>query len=97
MLSLLASMQSLLFLVLFIVLYRKDLKSFSDFVLLLLLFLYWFPFCLQVSLTCSGCPWFCWLPIRSAEEGIIVMQNVKFLGYQVRIPTRDVRREFMAM
>lgn len=37
----------------------------------------------EVSLSCSGCPWFCWLPIRSPEEGVIVMQNVKFLGYQM--------------
>jgi hypothetical protein len=36
----------------------------------------------QASMTCSSCPWFCWLPFRSPEEGIILMQNVKFLGYQ---------------
>ena len=30
---------------------------------------------------CSGCPWFCWLPFRSAESGILVMENVKKRGY----------------
>lgn len=37
----------------------------------------------EVSMSCASCPWFCWLPFRSAEEGILLMQNVKFLGYQM--------------
>jgi len=35
----------------------------------------------EVANSCAGCPWFCWLPIRHAEEGILVMENVKKRGF----------------
>lgn len=35
----------------------------------------------EATNTCSGCPWFCWLPFRAAESGILVMENVKKRGY----------------
>jgi len=35
----------------------------------------------EVANSCAGCPWFCWLPIRAAEEGILVMENVKKRGF----------------
>jgi len=35
----------------------------------------------EASQTCSGCPWFCSLPLRQAEEGILVMENVKKRGF----------------
>ena len=28
----------------------------------------------EVTDTCSACPWFCALPFRQAEEGILVME-----------------------
>ena len=28
----------------------------------------------EASRTCSSCPWFCSLPLRQAEEGILVME-----------------------
>ena len=28
----------------------------------------------EATQTCSGCPWFCSLPLRQAEEGILVME-----------------------
>jgi len=35
----------------------------------------------EVTDTCSACPWFCALPFRQAEEGILVMENVKKRGF----------------
>jgi len=35
----------------------------------------------EVANSCAGCPWFCWLPVRAAEEGILVMENVKKRGF----------------
>jgi len=35
----------------------------------------------DVANVCAGCPWFCWLPFRPAEEGILVMENVKKRGF----------------
>jgi len=35
----------------------------------------------EVASVCAGCPWFCWLPFRPAEEGILVMENVKKRGF----------------
>jgi len=35
----------------------------------------------EASSSCAGCPWFCWLPFRSAESGVLVMENVKRRGY----------------
>lgn len=31
----------------------------------------------EVANTCAGCPWFCYLPFRTVEQGILVMENVK--------------------
>jgi len=31
--------------------------------------------------TCTCLPWFCWLPIRQAEKGVLVMENVKKRGF----------------
>jgi len=31
--------------------------------------------------SCNSCPWFCWLPFRASESGILVMENVKKRGY----------------
>ena len=35
----------------------------------------------EATNSCSGCPWFCWLPFRAAESGVLVMENVKLRGY----------------
>jgi hypothetical protein len=35
----------------------------------------------EAANSCASCPWFCWLPIRAAESGILVMENVKKRGY----------------
>lgn len=35
----------------------------------------------EATNSCSGCPWFCWLPFRAAESGVLVMENVKRRGY----------------
>lgn len=35
----------------------------------------------EAANSCAGCPWFCWLPIRAAESGVLVMENVKKRGY----------------
>jgi len=35
----------------------------------------------EVANSCAGCPWFCWLPFRHPEEGILVMENVKKRGF----------------
>jgi len=35
----------------------------------------------EVANSCAGCPWFCSLPFRQAEEGILVMENVKKRGF----------------
>jgi len=35
----------------------------------------------EVVNSCAGCPWFCWLPFRHSEEGILVMENVKKRGF----------------
>jgi len=35
----------------------------------------------EVTNNCAGCPWFCYLPFRHAEEGILVMENVKKRGF----------------
>lgn len=35
----------------------------------------------EASSSCAGCPWFCWLPFRAAESGVLVMENVKRRGY----------------
>lgn len=35
----------------------------------------------EAANSCGGCPWFCWLPFRAAERGVIVMENVKKRGY----------------
>ena len=35
----------------------------------------------EVANTCAGCPWFCYLPFRTAEQGILVMENVKKRGF----------------
>lgn len=37
----------------------------------------------EASQACQGCPWFCYLPFRSAEEGVIVMENVTKKGYKM--------------
>lgn len=37
----------------------------------------------EASQTCQNCPWFCSLPFRSPEEGIIVMENVTKRGFKV--------------
>ena len=31
----------------------------------------------EVATSCNTCPWFCYLPFRHAEQGILVMENVK--------------------
>ena len=35
----------------------------------------------DVASVCAGCPWFCALPFRHAEQGILVMENVKKRGF----------------
>ena len=35
----------------------------------------------EATNSCSGSPWFCWLPFRAAESGVLVMENVKRRGY----------------
>ena len=35
----------------------------------------------DVANVCAGCPWFCYLPFRAAEQGILVMENVKKRGF----------------
>jgi len=35
----------------------------------------------EATNSCGGCPWFCWLPIRAAESGVLVMENVKRRGF----------------
>jgi len=35
----------------------------------------------EASNSCTACPWFCSLPFRKAEEGILVMENVKKRGF----------------
>jgi len=35
----------------------------------------------EAANSCGGCPWFCWLPFRAPESGVLVMENVKKRGY----------------
>jgi len=35
----------------------------------------------EAATSCSACPWFCWLPLRRAEAGVLVMENVKRRGF----------------
>jgi len=37
----------------------------------------------QVSNLCESAPWFCNLPFRSSEEGILLLENMKMKGYQM--------------
>jgi len=37
----------------------------------------------EASQTCQSCPWFCCLPCRTAEEGILVMENVTKRGFKM--------------
>merc|ERR1719414_1842501 len=37
----------------------------------------------EASQPCQGCPWFCYLPFRSAEEGVLVMENVTKKGFRM--------------
>eukprot|EP00088_Acartia_fossae_P053655 TRINITY_DN6120_c0_g1_i4.p1 TRINITY_DN6120_c0_g1~~TRINITY_DN6120_c0_g1_i4.p1 ORF type:complete len:530 (-),score=152.55 TRINITY_DN6120_c0_g1_i4:450-2039(-) len=37
----------------------------------------------EVTAMCQGGPWFCSLLLRSAEEGILILENVKRRGYQM--------------
>jgi len=35
----------------------------------------------EAANSCAGCPWFCWVPVRQAEKGLLVMENVKKRGF----------------
>jgi len=37
----------------------------------------------EATNTCSCCPFICWLPVRSAEEGILVLENVNKRGFRM--------------
>jgi hypothetical protein len=37
----------------------------------------------QVSNLCESAPWFCNLPFRSSEEGILLLENMNTKGYQM--------------